>query len=83
MRTPSDSPSLTPTLAGLLIATCVVGIAGSLYVAKTTTVGPVVFVIHEGRGWGIHTGDALLPAALIATITALTLIVRRHRLRHP
>lgn len=47
------------------VAAC---LASAVAVVKGTAVGPVVLVVSEQRGWGVHVGDAaaLLPLAAAA-----------------
>lgn len=46
-------------------------------IVKGTSWGPVVYVVNEERGWGVHTGDALVLApALVAALVTWRLAAR-------
>lgn len=45
-------------------------VAASLLWVKATKIGPVVLVVDEARGWGVHTGDAWAMLAVAAAATA-------------
>ena len=47
-------------------------------IVKGTRIGPVVWVVSEQRGWGVHTGDAL---AILPVAVAGLLHLRLRRLR--
>lgn len=42
-----------------------------VFIVKFTRIGPVVFVISESHGWGVHSGDSLIliPFALATMLT--------------
>lgn len=52
------------------------GAALSLGIVKGTKIGPVIYVVNEDRGWGVHSGDFL---AFIPAIGATLLAWRRIR----
>ena len=59
------------TLAPFALAAAV-----SLLIVKGTRIGPVVFVVNEKYGLGVHAGDAL---ALIPPALAAAFVLRRAR----
>ena len=50
--------------------TCLVAV---FVIVKVLRIGPVIFVVSEKMGWGIHTGDflALIPLLLAVVATIL------------
>lgn len=53
------------------IAAC---LAAAFAIVKVLRIGPVIFVVSESHGWGVHTGDFL---ALVPLGIALLLWLRR------
>lgn len=45
----------------------------ALVIVKVLQIGPVIFVISERMGWGIHVGDglALIPITMAILITVI------------
>ncbi len=60
----------------VLIATWIVALISAFFIVKILRIGPVISVISEKRGWGIHSGDflALIP---LGVAVALTLFLRK------
>lgn len=57
-------------------------LAGCTAWVKTTQIGPVVMIINDQRGWGVHAGDSWVLAGLapMAAITVLHVVRRTRRL---
>ena len=53
--------------------------AASLVFVKTVAIGPVVLTISERRGWGIHTGDALVLLFIVPALVWTVLELRRNQ----
>lgn len=47
-------------------------LATALFIVKGTKIGPVILVVSEKHGLGVHTGDflALIPVSLASLFTA-------------
>lgn len=60
----------------ILIATWIVALISAFFIVKVFRIGPVIYVVSEEHGWGIHSGDflALIPLGLAF---ALTLLLRK------
>lgn len=58
---------MTKALASIW-ATCLVA---GFVIVKVLRIGPVIFVVSEKMGWGVHTGDflALIPLLLAVVAT--------------
>lgn len=48
-------------------------LTASALIVKGTSIGPVILVVSESRGWGVHTGDSLIliPLGLAALYTMM------------
>ena len=51
-------------------------LATSLFIVKGTRIGPVILVVSEKHGMGVHTGDflSLIPVAVMGAVTARQLL---------
>jgi hypothetical protein len=74
------------TRAGLLLAIAAVWLlaaAASLWVAATTSYGPVLWVINRRGDEGVHVGDVAALADFAATALVVSIcLVRLSRRRH-
>lgn len=82
MPYPVNLVPATPSRSGFVwgFATAAAASATLAWV-KLTRVGPVLMVIDDRRGWGIHTGDLIVavPAGLICAAAVIAGVTARRR----
>ena len=64
-----------------IIAIWTMALACCVFIIKLTAIGPVILVISERLGMGVHVGDLLILLPLIFAVT-LTIIISRPELQN-
>lgn len=72
----SRTSSPAATHPARVIALWVAAAAVSVSWVKATQIGPVVLVVDEARGWGVHAGDAWALVAIAAAVVCTPRAVR-------